>query len=126
MTSMEKEGLRVEVERSLARWGERAEGTFASGLVFRPGLPVEVRVTKRGIRYDIDDRGLAVSLAGRPPGWLRLAEHVVADEGLNVNRRGVVFVPAVEGRDIAGLAQRMAATSLALHERLLESRDEPG
>jgi hypothetical protein len=40
---------------------------------------------------------------------------VVEREGPNVNRRGVGFVPAVEGRDIAALAARVADTSRAVH-----------
>jgi hypothetical protein len=38
-----------------------------------------------------------VQLAGKPSGWFPVAERVVVEEGLNVNRAGVVFVPVVEG-----------------------------
>ena len=82
--------------------------------------PVQVLVRKRGRRYDIQDRGVAVRAAGRPPGWLAVSERVVAADGMNVNRAGVVFVPAVEGRDITRLAMRLAETSLAVHHALLE------
>ena len=54
-------------------------------------------------------------------GWLPVAEALVAEEGFNVNRRGVVFVPAMEGRDLATLAARLAATSLAVYQELLEA-----
>jgi hypothetical protein len=39
---------------------------------------------------------------------------------MNVNRRGVVFVPAVEGRDIDALARRLGETSRACYFALLE------
>jgi len=45
---------------------------------------------------------------------------VVAAEGFNVNRRGVIFVPAVEGRDIAALVRRLALTSRTAYLTLLE------
>ncbi|HEX2110554.1 MAG TPA: hypothetical protein VHF67_03280 [Gaiellaceae bacterium] len=70
------------------------------------------------------DDGAAVREAGTPGrGWLETAEHVVAREGMNVNRRGVVFVSAVEGRDLAALAARLAETSLAVHAALLDGDD---
>jgi hypothetical protein len=49
---------------------------------------------------------------------------VVAEEGFNVNRAGVVFVPVVEGRDLALLVLRLADTSRAVFAELLELVDE--
>jgi hypothetical protein len=49
----------------------------------------------------------------------------VAEVGLNVNRRGVVFVSAVEGRDIASLVMQVAETSRAVYSTLLDSQDSP-
>lgn len=90
------------------------------GLIYRLAEPVVVRVRRREHRYDLDDDGAAVALAGKRPGWLDVASAVVAREGFNVNRRGVVFVPAVEGRDIGDLARRLAETSRAVYLALLE------
>ena len=45
---------------------------------------------------------------------------VEKEHWLNVNRRGVVFVPAVAGRDIAGLVARVAEASPTLYDALLE------
>jgi hypothetical protein len=50
----------------------------------------------------------------------QVAERVVAEEGFNVNRAGVVFVPVVEGRDLSLLALRLADTSRAVFAELLE------
>jgi hypothetical protein len=100
---------------------ERAELSLASGLFYREAEPVLVRVRKRGGRYDLDDRGRAIPLAGKPPGWHEGALEVVDGEfSLNVSREGV-FVPAVEGGvDLGWLAGRVAEASQALHQELLE------
>jgi hypothetical protein len=94
-------------------WSENEERTVEL-------RPFSVFVRKRGHRYDIDDGGAAVAAAGKPDGWLGIAEDVVELEGLNVNRRGVVFVPAVEGRDIASLAARVSACAYEVHAALLD------
>jgi hypothetical protein len=92
------------------------------GLAYSDGSPVVVRVRKRDRRYDIDDDGAGVARAreaGTTRRWLAVAQRVVAEDALNVNRRGVVFVPAVEGRDIDALAERVARTSRAVESELL-------
>jgi hypothetical protein len=91
-----------------------------SGLYYRAGAPVTVQVVSRGRRYDISDEGVAVELAGTPSGWLDTARRVVDRSFLNINRRGVVSVPAVEGRDIDGLVQRVAETSRSVYLALLD------
>jgi hypothetical protein len=103
----------------------KQEETVRPGPEYRDGEPVRVRIVKRGHHYDIGDDGNAVRLAGRPDGWLEVAEAVVEADALNVNRRGVVFVDrVVEGRDIDSLASRVAETSARLYAELLEV-DEP-
>jgi hypothetical protein len=102
---------------------ERGEIVLASGLRYTEGEPVQVVVRKRLHRYDLDDDGTAVRLAGKPPGWLGVAEDVVGQFWLNVNRRGVVFVGTVYPRMLEELAERVAETSLAVYEALLERED---
>lgn len=106
--------------------GDGAEALVEPGARYTSADPVAVRIRRRGRRLDLDDRGAAVALAGRPPGWLELAERVVASDGMNVNRRGVVFVPAVEGGriDVARLAVRLAETSAAVHAALLDAEED--
>jgi ankyrin repeat protein len=89
-------------------------------LTYMPGQPVRVSVRRRGHRYDIDDMGTAVAITGRPPGWRQAAERAVQAVGWNINRDGVVFMPAVEGRDIDGLVKRTAEASVAVLEAILE------
>ncbi len=115
-----------------ATWGERSERVVTRELTYSDGDRVRIVVRKRGWRYDLDDRGDAVAKAralgaqtdGTERGWLELAEAIVAEEGFNVNRSGVVFVPAVEGRDLAELAFRLAECAYAVHVALLESAQD--
>jgi ankyrin repeat protein len=90
-----------------------------TGRSYGPGRPIRVSVRRRGIRYDIDDMGEAVAIAGRPPGWLDAAERAVRALGWNVSREGVVFVGAVEGRDIDALVQGTVEASAAVLDAVL-------
>jgi hypothetical protein len=90
------------------------------GPAYTHDSPVRVLIRRRHHRYDIGDLAGAVELAGRRPGWLDVARRVVGQHNLNVNRRGVVFVPAVAGRDIESLARRVAHCSLDLYQQLVE------
>jgi hypothetical protein len=107
-----------------AEWGN-GERIVATDLRYGDETAVSVRIRKRHRRYDIDDEGAAVRKA-RALGveqWEEIAADVVDAHDLNVNRRGVVFVPAVEGRDIAWLAFRVARCSYAVHSELLDTLD---
>jgi hypothetical protein len=100
---------------------ERDEVPLETALAYREGEPVLVRLRRRGRRYDLRGDGRAVELAGRSPGWRDCAAAVVDAHDLNVSRTGVVFVPAVEGGvDRDWLAGRVAETSVALYDALLE------
>jgi hypothetical protein len=112
-----RERLQAVRDQLAPPWAESDERVVETG-----GLPIVVR--KRGHRYYLDDRGEAVARArslGAPDDWLRLAEEVVAPEGFNVNRRGVVFVSAVEGRDLASLAVRLGDCAESVHAALLDA-----
>jgi hypothetical protein len=113
------------VETGLAGLPDGGEALVPFELAYVDGEPVRVRVRRRGRRVDIDDRGEGVERAGRLPGWLPVAQAVVERHHLNVNRRGVVFVPAVIRRDLESLARRTAEASLAVHSALLELDDQP-
>jgi hypothetical protein len=119
-----REIVRAALAEARASWGETGEVTLETGATYGDGEQVRIRVRKRDRRYDIDDLGRAVKKAGRPPRWLARAQRVVAQEGFNVNRAGVVFVPAFEGRDLASLALRLADCCLAVYGELLELDDE--
>lgn len=117
MTVETKQAQLQAVREQLAPpWKESEERTIDTG------PPIVVR--KRGHWYHLDDRGESVSRArelGAPRDWLRVAEEVVAREGFNVNRRGVVFVSAVEGRDLASLAVRLADCADSVCATLLDA-----
>ena len=105
---------------------ESDESLLDVGLEYATGEPVQVVVRKRGNRWDLEDGGRAVQLAARPDGWLATAERVVREEGMNVNRAGVVFVPAVErpDRDLAALALRLGESSQAVFAELIDLAPE--
>lgn len=103
---------------------DRGEVLVDTGLVYVQGHPVRIRIRRRACRYDLTDDGAAVAHAGKPAGWLEEIDRLVAKEGFNINRRGIVFVPVVQGgRDIATLALRLAETSRAVYLALLDLRD---
>jgi hypothetical protein len=109
-------------ELGVEGWADEGEAELETGVDYRPGEPVRVRIRKRGRRWDVDDAGRAVELAGRPDGWQAAAERTVGEEGMNVNRAGIVFVPIVErpGRDLARIALRLGDASHAVYVELLE------
>jgi hypothetical protein len=105
-----------------AEWRD-GERVVTTELRYADGEPVSVRLRRRGRRYEIDDEGAAVATARwfGVSDWREVATEIVDAHDLNVNRRGVVFVPAVEGRDLAWLAFRVARCSYAVHAELLET-----
>lgn len=126
MTDELLEAVRGALDAARGSWGESGEATLDTGLEYATGEPVRVVVRKRGHRWTFGDSGRAVRLAGAPEGWLAAAERVVAEEGMNVNRAGVVFVPAVEGscRDLALLALRLGESSHAVFAELIDLAPE--
>jgi hypothetical protein len=91
-------------------WTEKEERVVETG-----AIPILVR--KRGRWYHLGDGGAAISHAratgDAPRNWLEVAERIVAEEGFNVNRSGVVFVDAV---DHAEFAEKVAPVVLRLSE----------
>lgn len=117
-------GTKTSIATALAELagGPRGETWIESGLAYGDGEPVVIRVRKRLHRYDLDDGRRAVAKAGKPPGWLELAQ--AAGEPMNVGRSGAVFVPAFEWSDLSSLLVRLADASRAVHEALLEAEPD--
>lgn len=115
--------LAEQVDTALSSWGDLGEVTLDTGLDYGDGEHVRITLRKRGRRLVFSDEGRAVRKAGvSGRDWLEVAERTAALDGMNVNRMGAVFAPAVlsAGRDLAKLAQRLAETSLAVYSELLE------
>jgi ankyrin repeat protein len=112
-------GAADEVAVLLEEAAERTGVVRDTGLAYAPLHPVGVSVRRRDRRIDIDDMGAAVAFAGRPEGWREAAERAVEPLGWNVSREGVVFMQAVEGRDVDDLVRRTAEASLAVRDALL-------
>jgi Ankyrin repeats (many copies) len=91
-----------------------------SGLTYRPGRPVRIRVRVRGTQVDVDDMGGAVAVAGMPAGWHEVAERVVAELNWNVRRNGVVCMQAPRGRRLAWIIDCTAEASAAMCDAILE------
>jgi hypothetical protein len=112
--------VQAAIDRAWLAGAAYDEISVDTGLMYRHDDPVRIRIRRRGRRYDLSDDGAAVALAGRPTGWLEVVDHITADDGFNVNRRGVVGVPVAEGRDIALLSLRLAQSSRTAYLALLE------
>jgi hypothetical protein len=101
----------------------QGDETFVeTGREWTRGDPVRIRVRTRGNWTEIDDLGEAVRRAGKPAGWLETANRLVAEEGMNVNRAGVVFVSygTRGGHDVEATSGRLADCALDVHNALLE------
>jgi hypothetical protein len=100
-----------------APWAEGEKRVVETG-----AIPIVVH--KRGRWFDLKDGGEAIAqarAAGAPEDWLAVAERVVAEEGFNVNRSGVVFVSVVEGRDLAGILLRLSDCAERVQAALLDA-----
>jgi hypothetical protein len=100
-------------------WVEGKDVPVPTDLRYGPDQTVNVVVRKRGWRFDVSDAGRAVELAGEPNDWQEVAERVVDEYSINVNRRGVVFVQSNEQR-LESLIARVAGCSVALYQELLD------
>jgi len=120
---VEHQGFRTwpELQRAGDAEGGRRDAIVDSGLEYRPGDPVLVRVTTRGSRYLVTDDGAAVERAGKATGSRDAAQRAVDEDCLNLGRSGAVFVPAVAGGvPIESLVERVAAVSLAVYQDVLD------
>jgi hypothetical protein len=94
-------------------------------LEWAPGEPVAIRVRRRGAWTEMDDEGEAIRRASKPPGWLDVAEAIVARQGMNVNRAGRGFVTYATGSHPEDeIEQRLAGTALAVYHGLLDLDDD--
>ncbi len=112
--------IRARLDETQSALRDGTDVVIDGGLEYAQHDPVRVWIRKRGRRFDLADDATAVARAGRPTGWLKVSDRVVAEQGFNINRRGVIFVPAVEGRDIAALVCRLAEISRSVYLTLLE------
>jgi hypothetical protein len=101
----------------------RSETLIDTGLEYRPGDPVRVRVVRREHRISVTDDGAAIARAGRPHVW-REAADLVGELGVNVSRRGVVSLPVVlVGPCEEKTVRRIGEASLYLYQAIL-AREE--
>jgi hypothetical protein len=101
-------------------WPEGKDVVVPTELAYAPDDPVTVTVRWRGWRFDVSDAGRALQHAGVQNDWQEVAERVVDEYAINVNRHGVVFVQSNEDR-LSALIARVAECSVALYQELLDS-----
>lgn len=128
----------IAVERGYRSWPEmkrslapaelaRTETIVDCGLVYRPGEPVLIRVTRRERRVSANDNAAAIEKAARPPGWRAAADRIERDLDVNVSRQGAVWLPVVAvGPAVDATVRRIGEASLTLYEVLLDLEDPPG
>ena len=88
------------LRRAEAVLGRRARKRFALSdaqyvIAVEHGYASWAELRRACEQTGLTDRSNAVRLAGKPRGWLDVAERVVEEFSLNVNRRGVVLVGTV-------------------------------
>lgn len=97
------------------------ETVIDTGLAYRPGDPVRVRVLSRGRRISVTDGGAAADRAGLRSGWRVAAERVARELDVNVSRHGVISLPVVRvGPCEEKIVRRIGEASLGLYQELLE------
>jgi len=102
---------------------EADEVRIESALSYTSDKPVVIRVRRGDHGYQVDDDAGAVGLAGEPEGWLEIADGIVKSHGVDIDERGMVFVPDVVGRDLPQLVLGVADTSLSLYTTLVQAGD---
>jgi hypothetical protein len=101
----------------------RSETLIDTGLEYRPGDPVRVRVVRREHRISVTDDGAAIAKAGRPQAS-RQAADLIGELGVNVSRRGVVSLPVVPvGPSEEKTVRRIGEASLCLYQAILEREE---
>jgi hypothetical protein len=104
-----------------SRDSQRSETTVETGLEYRSGDPVRVRIVRRGPRRSVSDDGAALARAGRPHKWREVAAKLEQERDVNVSRSGAISLPVVRvGPPEGQVVQRIAQASLALYQDLLD------
>jgi len=99
----------------------RIEMTVDTGLEYRPGDPVRVRVVRRGARTWVGDDGAAFERAGRPANWREAARKVEHELIVNFSRNAVISLPVVAvGPPRERIVERIGQASLAFYQELLD------
>lgn len=99
----------------------RSETVIDTGLEYRPGDPVRVRVVRREHRVSVTDDGAALEKAGRPRCWREAADRVDQELDVNISQLGVISLPVVRvGPCKEKIVRRIAEASLGLYQELLD------
>ena len=103
--------------RVVAALGGRAEELVETGLFYREGEPVRVRVARHERRVWVTDDGRGAELAGRTRVDEDTRRRIEDELAVNVDRHGRVSLPGEH------FAERIGRASLALHQELLDQEE---
>lgn len=110
--------------RAQAETPNRTDILVETGLEFRPGDPLHVRVVHRDHRTLVTDDGAAIAKAGNPRRWQEVARRVADELVVNISRHGVVSLPVVRvGPPEDQIVHRIGDASLAFYQELLDSAE---
>ncbi|HVS85164.1 MAG TPA: ankyrin repeat domain-containing protein [Gaiellaceae bacterium] len=101
--------------RVVAALGGRAEELVESGLSYREGEPVRVRIARHADRVWVTDDGRGAELAGVTRVGEDMRRRIEREFDVNVDRHGRVFLPGER------FVERIGEASLALHQELLDA-----
>lgn len=108
--------LRAGAEREL-----RDEDMVDTGLLYRPGEPVRLRVVRRPHRITVSDEGSALEHAGASAPWRELADRLERELNVNITSSGAVSLPVVRvGPGEDAIVRRIAHASRAFYRDLLD------
>ncbi len=116
--------LKRTVELASAEWSAgripeaRSETVIDTGLEYKSGDPVCVRVVRREHRISVTDDGAAIEKAGRPLRWRQAADRVDQELVVNISQFGVISLPVVRvGRCEEKIVRRIAAAMRSANRR---------
>lgn len=99
----------------------RVEALVDTGLEYRPGDSVLIRVVRREGSTRVSDDGAAFERAGSPSGWPDTARKVTLELEVNFGRDGSISLPVVAAGPPEGeVVMRIGAASLAFYQELLD------
>jgi hypothetical protein len=99
----------------------RAEERVDSGLEYRRGEPVLVRVVRRPGRVTVSDERRALQQASVKGPWRVLADRLERELRVNISGSGAVWLPVVRvGPGEEAIVARIARASLSFYQDLLD------
>jgi hypothetical protein len=111
---------RSSISYAAAGHDRRAEERVDSGLEYRPGGPVLVRIVRRPGRVAVTDDRRALEQAAATGRWRDLADRLERELVVNISGSGAVWLPVVRAGPGEAIVARIARASLSFYQDLLD------